>query len=322
MRNSDGVGVRLALTRWPGRAFLLGLGQLVLVLAGGEALARSTWARNHLPPPSMGIDRVFDAKVAALERLVDEGRSPECIALGHSTTMRSFDPQSLASSIRAASGRDFRCFNLGVPGQTMEVALASGKYIASWARPRLILVGESFDVSWDVPVRPRGWPLPRTARESWEGQLIEASIGYRYLLLARHAIVPYLTGRPPRRMTEYGFIPSRPQGTPGPPDTFRRSRQPPAITPAWLSQLRDLGAPVVLFDTPAHPEVRRLVALMTRNAGVRRRRTVDQGYVVLSPPEELLRAEHYLDSVHMSASGAHVFSEWLGAEIVRTGALR
>jgi len=325
MRRPFTGGVRLSLTRWPGRALLFALGQLALLFAGCEWFARSTWARDHLPPPSMGFDRVFDAKVATLERLVAEGKRPDCIALGHSTTMWSFDPESVARSVRAASGRELRCFNLGMPGEPMEVVLAAGKYVVSWARPRLILVGDSFEGNWELRTPPRAWPA---IRPSFESLLIERSMSYRYLLLARHALVPYLEGRVPEGMTDYGFVRSKARGAPASVIRYQQAalRQAPGTLPwipwlSWLPLLRGMGAPVLLFDTPPHPDVRRAFVETARGPGVSRQQAQNEGYVVLAPPDGLLRAEHYIDGVHMNADGARVFSEWLGAEIVRSGAV-
>lgn len=321
MPGTDAGGVRLELARWPGRALLLALGQVALLFAAGEFLARTPWIRDRLPPPSMGFNPVFDAKVAALDRLLAEGRPPECIALGTSTTMWGFDPDAVKSATRAA-GRELRCFNLGLPGESMTTAIAAGAYVASRVVPRVFLVGECFDLNWEVERPLRTWPAHRTVEPSWEGALIERSVAYRYLLLGRELLFTDFRRRTLKNLSAYGFAPaarrrSQPVGRFLPQEPGGRMQ--PALP--WLARLGALGAPVVLFDMPPHPAIRRLLAARPGGKGAGVQRATRRGHLVLSPADDLLRDEHYTDAAHLQAEGARVFSLWLGAELVRRGAL-
>jgi len=178
----------------PGRTLLLALALLALLCAALES-----GARLLIEPGSrrLGIgssNPYVDAKVGAVERLIDREGSLDCLLIGSSVVFYGLVPQVIEQAYRERTGQAIACYNLGIPALTATGAEALAEAVVARYQPRLLVYGFTLRaLAQDVPQSKEvyqqivGTPWIRYQRGEWtlEGWLIAQSDALRYYLPSR-----------------------------------------------------------------------------------------------------------------------------------------
>lgn len=183
------------------------------------------------------------------------------------------------------------------------------------ARPRMVLLEADYLTLEPNPFRREGRPAALDWRNRARGGLRAIALGdaafkdtdtrdYNQPSTGSLACVPRGT---PRTLAEYAQdMAGRRTSTEG----ERRK------VLARLTKLREMGADIVLVDTPRAPAAaaafpprldREMREVLRRNAGA-------NSLAVLSPPPTL-RPEHFLDTAHLNGQGRALYSAWLADQI-------
>jgi hypothetical protein len=331
----------------------LGLAVLLLILLAGicEGLARTTFARSRLLAPGVGGDHArLGAKLAALDRLVEEEGGVDCIFLGSSMAEWGIDPEVFSAAYKAQTGEHIRCFNFALLGMTASEVGIWADLLARDYHPRLLIYPTSardYSERVAVPVVVTPWVDYRLGVFSLEGWLVDHSVAYRYYLTYNIWTLPNYPDLAARRaefesgMSRYGFYPE--PGTidvsiPPDPEDFpliRRSLADYRVSPEDLeglkrmAGLRERGTPVLLVEAPlpatymtffdgGEQDYARFVEAVgghAEAAGVPFWQTLSL---------DLIPGDGWADYGHLNQKGAGAFSEWLGTrvgEAVQAGTL-
>jgi|GEM_PF-2086313 len=311
------------------------LGVLVLGVAATEMLLRSGPVIERLPVPSIGAgSEILDFKVEYLERYLRRHGSIDCLFIGPSTVNRAVDPNLVSASFEAVSGHPLRCFNLGVEGLRLSVALRLIPGLVEHYRPRLLVLSEfrSGRGRFGKLIDANPWLGQMSGEPSLNGWLIQHVRLVRHFLRLRIWLLqPALDRRLSGRLSELestGFMPK--VAVPAAQDdasgrreltrtlaNLRRMRP----LPASLDALNALAAkpsmpPVMLVEMPIHPRLwaqelggpNGYLATLDRVAAT--------GLPLLrSSHLDLVPAQGWKDFRHLNDRGAALFSRWLGTAL-------
>jgi len=314
---------------------------LVGLLGLAEATSHLSAVRNALKAPSVGSpSRRFELQLDGLDRFVESDRHVDCIILGNSTALLGVDPEVLAESYHARTGRSLRCFNFGVGGMTASAAGAVAPILVERYQPRLLLyvvsprdVGQSVD---GPRLAQTPWVQYRLGAFSGEGWLAEHSAAFRYYLLYRQWLDPSLwpAAASAGGTDRAGFLRAKIRLPLSPvlwEHTVRTyaevARQPPSAAElAGFERVLALsaeGTRVVIVEAPVHERLRDWAKQSTSfygDAMTALRRAARRQHVAFwrAPTRRIIPADGWSDFVHLGASGAAGFSEWLGARLAES----
>jgi hypothetical protein len=116
-------------------------GVILLALLGiGEAICRTSWARDRLVAPSLDINfETLDVKIDLLAKLAD--REPiDCVFVGSSMVNRGIDIEVFEKVFNQQTGESITCFNLGLGGTSASEAAALAEIVIDTYHPALLVV--------------------------------------------------------------------------------------------------------------------------------------------------------------------------------------
>jgi hypothetical protein len=304
-----------------------------------EVLARTDFARAHLPPPSVGSSHnQFEAKLAALDALANEEGHIECIVLGSSMVDRGFDPEAYNRGIQARTGQSMTCFNFGVKAVTASEAGILARILVDKYQPRVLIYGISVrdfddDVGADAGRALMGipWTQYYQGNPSLAGWLSHHSRAYGYYLTltSRFDDGDWSSHRKrvEERLVRRGYGPQKPLGQlPEIPQQVRRRLgdfKTSADDWAGLQQvveLKEQGVQVILVEMPIPSKYVRILPdgeqTYTTFIGVLEAYArANDTPLWLSNSEGLVSDDQWADHHHLGENGAEAFSEWLGYQV-------
>ena len=317
---------------------------LGLFLGTGEAVLRQEAVQAYLTTPTLNTrHRHFERQWYRLEALTKSGIQPDCIALGNSMLLNSFDPQIFGRVFYKQTGRELRCFNFGVDALTPVSANALAQILIETYQPKLLIFGtdaRDFAIDRDSEetsvITDTAWIQYRLGHFSLEGWLVDHSYLYRYRrsladlmhLSINRAQIPVTN--------QYGFEPYDiifPVTIPPDPsdDSYQvqyyygilssysvRPENQQAFAQIVARQAPGLTVVVVempvpdtyfdFFDYPSHDYNEFIKVLKTT--------TADHHVLFLETTRlRLIPDDGWMDYSHVNRKGATLFSEWLGQQL-------
>ncbi len=341
-------GAFLSVSRPAGRRALWCLIWLALIISLAETLARSDAVQSLLPAPSYGmVNRQFELQWDRLRTFVAQGGQPDCIFLGSSQMLRGVDPLAFAAAYREETGREPRCFNLGVRGLDPVNTYKAALLLLQENNPRLLIIGTdipSYSVQRADRLRDKAfseqvWVRYRLGEPLVEGWLIDHSAALRAYLPKRF----YFTiGHDAQQVdaeefdaviTREGFGPTdfkskvlgEPPGADDPQAELFEGLQDFQLASDQLAALEATLAlrvrvPVIILELPLHSTFmhffgngradyeRGLQAIRDRIAPA----PVD---FVETTDQNIVPDSGWANRNHLNAQGAETFSRWLGAHL-------
>jgi len=324
----------------------LALGFLAAALIAAEIIARIPAVRVRLLVPGLGSShRQFEIEMARLEDFVAEHGTLDCVFVGSSVVGSGLDPEVFRVAHAGRSGRDIRCFNLGIFGVGASAEAAIADVVRRRYHPALLIymvnlmdLGQAADRSTAAMIASVPWVRYQRGEFTIAGWLADHSAAYReYLAYRNWTTLTYWDDLRDARAIEIrtradGFVSAFEAGrwTDGNVgravvcrvDALAAAR----FSEAALHGLDTIcgfhadGVRVVLVEAPA-PRVRLtcsrlarlhyrqfvdLVARRAAAAGVPFWRTLARGPI---------SNEGWADSAHLNATGAAAFSRWLGEKV-------
>jgi hypothetical protein len=327
---------------------------LVLLAGGLEAAARTSYAREHLPPPSYGMGlRQLEVQLARLDDFARARGGVYCLFLGSSEVYRGLDPVLFEDVFLAGTGRDLLCFNFGVKGLDPVGAAVLAKVLVDRYHPALIFYG------LDVPnftansapgfrgdVEARAWTQYEMGKPNVAGWLIDHSYALRDYLVIRNwprltfweqlALGPQAEAETDR----LGFGPVDRTGTglnepPGPAEkaaTLAGMLSNFVISQEELDAFArllaiDPGTKVLVVEMPLHPGFMQFFGNgwgdYERGLGAAQA-VAGREHVILLPTTglTLIPDSGWLSRNHLNRSGATLFTRWFATtltQLVREG---
>jgi hypothetical protein len=335
-----------------GRLLIFVILLLSFYIATAEIVVRANEGRAIMSIPSIGsTDKGFEGRLNTLHA-VSADKPLDCIFLGDSTAMTDFAPHIFSDSFRQKIGADIDCFNFGVGAFTVADIEALAKIVVLEHSPQLLIIGVE-SLNFTVPsIGPGGadfaelpWTQYKLGHFTSKGWLYEHSALYRHLGAIQQLITLQASPTEMRRqMAETnsslhdGFYP---MDRPGPFDIS----QPPdpnsdhpyhenyfgsltnyQLLPEQLAALDQIVAlnnastQVILVEMPVPPtfyyyfgngeqDYDRFIAAVDESVSgttIPFWRTTD---LALFPDSV------WFNYNHLNATGAPIFSEWLGEQL-------
>lgn len=171
-----------------GRFAILFVLLLLSYLAVAELLVRTFIAQAILGVPSVGsTDEVLESRLDALRDFASGRDAVDCVMLGDSTVMTNFKPDTFATSFREETGKDIKCFNFGSGAFTLVDMADLAQIVVNEYSPGLLLIGIealNFTVSAAEPGGADFSEIPWTQYKL--GQFTIAGWLYEHSALYRH----------------------------------------------------------------------------------------------------------------------------------------
>jgi hypothetical protein len=331
---------------------------LLLLLAVGEAIARTQAFQSRLSAPSLGGRNIYlEIQWHALQSVVRREGRLRCIALGNSMVWGGFDPTAFSQGYRDQVRTDLPCYNFGIDGLPASAAGVLADILVRDFQPDLLIYGidaRDFAVPSDAPdatsVLDMPWVRYRQGKFSVEGWLYAHSNLYGYRNHLRHLLrFNYSDARPReveyRIADHYGFnpddtvgsfvgTPPNPGDAQGQVDYYFSVLSEYQVRPenvAGLEQVLNqagqtqvlvvaLPVPETYFGFFSDPETdyRRFLDAVSSRAAA-------HGVPFwTSTPQLQIPVDGWVDYSHLNTEGASLFSNWLGRQIgqgVAQGAL-
>ncbi len=326
------------------RSLLYAVVIFVLLAAGLEAGARSSWAENHLPRyRSLGNDHYpFEIKWFGLRRYVARHGGLDILIMGNSMANTGVDPAIIAEVYAGQTGQPVRAYNFGVEGLTLHGNLALAEILLEEYQPDvLLLIADVRDL--DASNSPNSetrflsdpWIGYRLGRENLEGWLFDHSQALQMYLPYRN----WVRADFPDTFYSYLYRAVTISETGYEPDTNEfvldeaaqaEMRDSPAcrqyyaeieIGAARLDELRALMAladehavRLIVAEMPVNPIVYECMTGAVGRADFQRAvaETLAPGGGVFLPADPGLPVEAHVDMHHLNQEGAAAFSRQLG----------
>jgi hypothetical protein len=343
-------GLKLA---WPNLTTpLLTAGFVLLLFLVSEVAVRSHRFQSAVGAPSLGgRHHLFEMQVHYLNRLVRQSGRIDCLFLGNSMVWQGIDVQAFRQRYREMTGRDIICYNFGVDGLPASAAGHVAQMLVHDYEPRLLIYGtdaRDYAVPADAPdavvVNEMAWLRYRNGQFSPEGWVYDHVYLLRYRRILRDVARFDFWQVYPREVEQLmaansGSYPDPAVGTyvTTPPDP-RVQEGPIAYYFGLLSNYALLSENLAGLETVLEqaPQTRVLVVempvpqtYMTFFGNGERdhqrflfeltARAANHGVPFWSTTaKQLIPLDGWLDYSHLNATGAQVFSAWLGERIGQT----
>jgi len=316
----------------------------------GEALVRVPAFQAHVVANKKGgRHRQFELQLGRLETAVARDGPIDCIILGNSMVWYGFDPQAFAQAYQRQTGREIRCFNLGVDGLPAVGAGALAPILAADYKPSLLIYGTSardYVVSQESyyarSLLEMAWLQYRLGQFSIRGWFYDHSRLYQYSETLGHLIrfeKRYLLLIEPTASfnNRYGFYGNNRETksvdrTPDPQSPEREVQglfeqlSDYRMLPENLTGLEQVmaqnsrGTQVLIVEMPVPPTYLHFFG----NGKQDYQRFIDQVDTVVAsrairfwPTTQLLLIpdDGWTDYSHLNVRGGQVFSRWLGEKV-------
>ncbi|MBN1562443.1 MAG: hypothetical protein JXA10_01290 [Anaerolineae bacterium] len=315
-----------------GYTILIALLILALLIPAAEGLARLSWIEARIPAAVGAPNPYFDTKVGELDTLIAQEGRIDCLFIGSSVVNSGIVPARFEKAYYEATGQAIRCYNFAIPGVTASGVAKLADLLVERYRPRVLIYGftlrafsaEMAQTGGAGQIFKADWTRYSTGDWNLHGWIIDHSLAYRrYLALRDWPEADFVNPVGKRDVRHYrGFNP------------FGAGAQ--------------FFAPDYLFDYEIAPEewdaLLRLLALNTQTQVMLVEMPLPEQTVAVfeGGPTHYARyldevaaaaAEHSIpyiatfgidivpdngwagDTHHMSATGALVFSAWLGEQM-------
>ena len=329
-----------------GRAILLAVLFLFILLALAEFAARTDFVRDALPAPSIASGHnKLDLKLFLLDNLIAETGRVDCIFLGGSDMNAAINPELFSRVLEKRTGQKLICFSFGLDGFIPPAAALMARILVDKYHPRLLVwgfsptsFGDEFKRKPTTIITQNPWCRYRLGEFNLEGWVTEHSYAYRYFLrfliwLERPDYSDELSKRE-GRLSRYGYLtPERVRKA----MPYKRNREKEkrfreilsgfdiaAEAAAALEQVLQLRSQtkIIMVDIPVHSKLLNLhergVEVRHKTASYIEKRTGQAGvlYLPINDPGFIPR-KGFKDINHMNTFGAGIFSRWLARKIAR-----
>jgi hypothetical protein len=178
----------LQLTTPFGRTLILVLPLLCILILAGEVIIRHPLIYSKLKTPSLNSRHYhIERQWYRLQELTRTGIEIDCIALGNSMTVSSFDPILFSQNFQSETGIELSCFNFGVDALTPVSAAYLAQILTKTYQPELLIFGtdaRDFAITRDSEetsvIADLAWVPCRLRHFSLEGWLVDHSHLYQY----------------------------------------------------------------------------------------------------------------------------------------------
>jgi hypothetical protein len=173
------------------RTVVYGVLIFILVLVGGESLARQPEIQANLPYPAIGGGHdALERQLYLLEKYVQEHGDLDCFFVGSSIVRAGIRPDTFEAGYRLQTAETINCFNFGVQGLNPGLAHTVIEMVINRYAPPLLIYGTA---SFEYYVSPTNTDAQNTLHSDWirfqngsfniAGWFTEHSLLYRYALL-------------------------------------------------------------------------------------------------------------------------------------------
>lgn len=180
--------IRLQLIRPFGQTIALSIFIFLLLVGAAELIARTESFQSFLADPTMGSRHYqLGRKLARLNASIHNEGPVDCLIIGSSMVDVGFNPEIFQEGFKQIVGQDIRCFNFGIDASTAASAAAIAHILIEDYHPRLLFYGTD-PRDYAVPqtendpavILQSNWVRYRTGHFSLDGWLIQHSYLYRY----------------------------------------------------------------------------------------------------------------------------------------------
>ena len=340
----------LQLDEFSGKVFLLGLVFLLVGIAAGEVLLPTDLARRVLPVPSISVGfRDADLKLARLDQLQRQGKTPDCLVLGSSMTLLGFDVDEFSRVYNQQTGRDVTCFNFALNGVSGQGAAAMAKILTKRYSPQMVIYAtdvralipiESVE-EWGVFLTRNPWFTYQLGTFSFKGWLISHSYSYRQLLAFAYWRQPlanwYYTAADLKNYDGFAPVTATTTDVTLPPDgqiefdrRYKRWMADYRILPEELAaldeftQLKAQGIEVYMVEMPSHATFIELLgngeADYVYYVETMEAFSQESGVPFLPTSDlNLIPDAQWTDRQHLKKDGAALFSSWVAEQLAGYG---
>jgi len=336
--------VRLALQpsvlKTPALALVLAL----VVGLGLEGAARWTFYNLDTWSPSLGLHhRQFEIEWHRLMAFQHAYDPPYCVFLGNSTVYRGIDPVVFSDSFEAEAGRRLECFTFGVQGLAPDAVGQVAEVIIHQLSPVMLIygndvpsLGKQAGLGPQTAIVERPWFQQQLGKWNAHGWVIQNSMLLRYSLLGHQ-----LLGGDPQdwlttnnnietNTTERGFRDREisnvgPDRIPEPRGEALEMLAAFAVSPDQLAGLRQFASlrratSLLVVESPLHPgffQFLRREQADYLEASARLQAVLRQEGIAYLPTTMWLEIDDagWLNTNHLNAIGAAVFSRWLAGQV-------
>ncbi len=335
----------LQIKRPIGHTLSISLVMLLLMFAGLEAVLRVEFLQPRLIQlvPSLGSrHHQLELQLARLDYLVAREGPVDCIFLGSSLVWLGYDPDIFEEVVQQETGQKINCFNLGIEALPASAAGVLAPIIVAKYHPQLLIYGtsardfapgmadEETQVILDTP-----WVQQQAGNWTLRGWLYTNSYVFRYAVQINNFLK-----LDPASWREMAYSPQDlngflPKTRPPQEIHFQVAAkvaaqwfQPYQIKPENIQGLQQVIAQrndsvqVIVVEMP----VQQSYYDYFENGKEDYDRFADEVSHVLAAegtpflqtsPLSLIPDEGWWDRSHMNWTGANIFSEWLGHQIVQ-----
>ncbi len=306
-----------------------------LVLLAAEIVARSPLG-GLLPAPSVNADSfLFDAKIYALERQVQQNGRLDCLFIGSSVSNSDIDPDLVEQTYFSQTGESIHCFNLGIPALTLKNTTIIADAVIPRFHPKVIIYAllprDINDVIANVDYLEKiDWITCNQGHPSLNGWLVNNSYGWRYFLTWRYWLaIPNRAKmeEETRYLTPKGFQPAMNVRD---PYIENLTMTPARLRAAWddphqlqavqnFLALQQKGVKIIFLEGPAYHESDLSDAETWRAYDAEYLpmliRILDENQIPFWRTQDIaiqIPKAHWYDWLHLNQHGAATFSQWLG----------
>ncbi|MBN1224485.1 MAG: hypothetical protein JXB23_14650 [Candidatus Aminicenantes bacterium] len=337
-----------------GKTFILALAILAFSIIAAETAFRTTPVQSVIPNPSLGISHYFlDLKFSSLRNETKKNGPVDCLFLGTSQVDVSFDPAVFSTSYEKRTGKRIRSYNFGVAGLMLPSTKALMHILIKVYKPRFIMLGIAPAQFGKEIIRPSEarimsshWIRYHNGSFNFEGWMTEHFMAYRYFLRFRQWMeqpeFSFLVSQREKFMSPYGFAnfknPHSVQALQTDPKRaarFKRKLASFEISPVRITDFEKLldyrdQVDLAVVEMPDHPIFKTFYGGEEKSylevSEAVRRITERRGIVFIPADKPEFHADElWLQSNHMNALGAELFSLWLGdkvGEFVQAGLIK
>lgn len=310
----------------------------ILVAAFFETGSYAGFIQQVMPHPSLATSNPqFDLKIDRLDQWVRLNGAVDCIFIGSSQVDGGINPEAVSEAYKQKTGRPINCFNFGISTLTSQAAGPLAHLLVERYHPQLLVLGTSpRDFSEQFGDLSR--PLTETAfieqyndKPSLQGWMIDQSSAYRYYLGLQQWQDPEnrkIIDEYSRSIQSNGFDPKQGEYE------FEADTQDVLIPDFeiheadWsgfqeLSEIKKYGIQVIVLEMPVHPLFLPFYLGSLSAYDVRFLQPIQSflnHYEIpfwQTQPDAplLLPGSAWKDQRHLNASGAEIFSRYLGTLI-------
>ncbi len=311
-----------------------------------ETVSRIGFIQNHLPMPSRGINHHFlDLNFVLSQQLAQAGNGIDAVMIGTSQVIVSFDPEVFSRRYNEITKRKMTAYNFGVSGLTLPAEIALLNILLEEYQPEWFLIGLTVPMLSEK-IRPSQerilsspWVRYRNHDFNFAGWLTEHSRFFRYFLRFRQWLqYPDFSKRISRkesRISPYGFSnfknASSTRSLVLDPKRIQRFRENLSAFSISSERVEDLDrllsfkdkTNLIVIEMPVHPYFKTFYKNGERdhNRTVTFIRTRCRQHNVPFIPADNPAFDSdrlWLQTNHMNALGAELFSFWLAEKVAET----